>query len=118
MKTRTRVAKLIYGLGGLLSCIRTPQRTYEWTYDGDENEADVDEATWVVSHHFEYVGVAMLPSRVGIRLIELANRVDEEHFNHWALEHLPNDHCEGGRCESCGGHVHPTRNLNEEVATP
>lgn len=111
MKIRTRTAKLLMGAGNLLSFIKTPQRTYEWV--GDPSP-DLTDEEWAAAHHFKRDGIMWLPCQLSVNLMLLAERLDWEHFPHWALQHQASV-CHGTRCESCGGHIHPTPNLNEEV---
>ncbi|MFJ5532449.1 hypothetical protein [Streptomyces sp. NPDC093261] len=71
---RTALAKAIYFTGALLTHVRT----------------------W---HHR---GRAWLPCSSSIRLIRLAERLDAEHFDHWALIH---ETCHGVPCHGCGGWI-------------
>lgn len=106
---RVKLAKVAYCLSGWLMPIKTYRRTYEWTGSFDE---DVSSS----SDDFSYAGRAWLPCTTSLRLLELAERLDTVHFNHWAINHA---NCLGTECATCGGRVHPTVsiNLNEEVTS-
>jgi hypothetical protein len=87
---KTAVAKGVLRVSGWLTRVRTPQRTFrivEFTEDGFVTEPS---------------GRVWLPCRTSIWLLKLSSRLDEEHWDHWALKH---DECDGVPCMACGGRI-------------
>jgi hypothetical protein len=81
-----RLARWLLTASGWLAHIHTPQRMY-----GSEDGAPL-----------EYVGRRWTQCVASVRLLELAEEMDAEHFDHWALIH---DGCDGWLCLKCGGWV-------------
>lgn len=114
---RVKLGKVLYCLSGWLMPIKTYQRTYEWM--GPNLDAENEDAIWE-NKEFEYAGRVWMPCHLAFVVLEWSSRVDPDHFDHWALEHIPGDICQGHECPTCGGHVHATPadtrvNLNGEV---
>lgn len=86
-----RLARRIYWLAGLLMSVKTLQRTYEWHGPDDDDR-------------LSFAGWHWLPSVTGVRLLEAAESMDAEHFDHWALEHPDGE--PGATCLLCGGWIH------------
>lgn len=83
-----RIAKLLYGLSGHAMRIKTPQRTFEWK--GPDRDG------------FTFAGWHRLPSVTGVRLLELSESMDPEHWDHWALDGTGHP---GHLCLRCKGWV-------------
>lgn len=83
-----RIAKWLYVLAGCLMQVKTPQRTYSWR-GPDE-------------HGFDFAGWHWLPSVTGLRLLEMSESMDPEHWDHWALDGRGNP---GHLCIRCRGWV-------------
>jgi hypothetical protein len=88
----TRLAKALYWLGGKLSYIKWPTKTYSLDFATDHTDQFLT----------QYVGRAWLPNRLSMKMLEWSLDCDVKHWDHWALVH---DHCNGARCDACGGFV-------------
>jgi hypothetical protein len=82
------LAKTSYKLGGWLSKVKTPTRTY----------ALVSVEPFVT----EPAGRRWSACGPSVWLIEKSMRLDEGHWNHWALVH---DKCNPQPCVVCGGSI-------------
>jgi hypothetical protein len=85
-----RLARWLLTASGWLACIRTPQRMYGLPGPAEDGGP------------LEYVGRRWIQCAASVRLLELAEEMDAEHFGHWALIH---DGCDGRLCLTCGGWV-------------
>lgn len=100
VKRHHKLARLVYGTGGLMSRVKTPRMTYKWEPDKPFDRA------------LSRAGRVWLPCKTSIRLIRLSVRLDPDHWDHWALDH---DECVSGYgCGVCGGHVHPPVDFGKE----
>ncbi len=95
-----RLAKLIYRLSGKLMRIKTWQRVYGWRGPDEDG--------------FDYAGRRWLPCVIGLRLLELSEDMDREHWEHWALDGRGHP---GHLCIRCSGWVitHPPGELLQEL---
>lgn len=86
---KRRLAKSLFWLGGQLSRIKTPRRTYQVvSYDPFKTERS--EFRW-------------LSTRWSTKCYTASMRLDWEHWDHWALVH---SHCGADElCPVCGGLV-------------
>lgn len=88
---RTEVAKGVFWLAGKTRHIKTWQREYRFV------------KSWKRPRPFEPMERRWGTWSGSVWLLELAERIDPEHFDHWAFKY---DHCQGERCRrcaSCGG---------------
>ena len=83
---RTTAAKAIFWCAGQLSHVKTWQRTYEWVSDRPIT--------------FRPTGRIWSSCTASHRLMELSERIDLRHWEHWALVH---DECDARPCQGCGG---------------
>lgn len=84
--TRRAIARKIFRCAGWLSYVKTWQRTYDVL---SENP-----------YKFRRVGRTWLSCTASIKLLELSERLDPHHWEHWALVH---DECHPISCLDCGG---------------
>lgn len=98
----TLLAKGAYWLAGQLSRIKTSQMTWEWVNPEEVFATPDDEP--LPEFDMREAGKMKLPHPWGLKLLSLSQRLDEKHWDHWALEHSL---CEGTVCASCKGHVDP-----------
>jgi hypothetical protein len=92
-KCDTCLAKRLYAIGGKLSRIKYPTRTY--TLEWKDGEPD-----WTS----QYAGRAWLPIHLSTKCLEWSLDLDPEHWDHWALVH---ESCENRPCPSpcCDGEI-------------
>ena len=83
---RTRVAKFVFWLSGQLGKIKYQQPVYKWERGSPSEPA----GTQLLSHPWTY------------KLLFLSERIDPEHWEHWAFEHDP---IPGTRCIHCKGWI-------------
>ena len=99
----TRLAKAAYWLAGELSRIKPYQRTYAWENPDEWLTAVPDEE--LPEMKLVKAGRIWLPCNLSLRMLVLSEKLDVEHWDHWALEHSL---CEDGLpCHDCGGHIDP-----------
>lgn len=107
-RTRTRLAKAVYWLGGNLMQIKTYQRYYEW-------RPDLDVETTTHRERFPAAGWHWFPCQLSTRCISWSQTLDRKHWDHWALQHVGDTCLVGGsECPSCGGHVDPPYSWNDD----
>lgn len=91
MRKKIKAAKFAFCLSGWLMPIKTPKRTYRLeSFDGEPI----------------YDGIHWSPCGAAIKLLTLSERLDPDHFIHWAA-YLPAG--EGVRlvpCDECGGLIY------------
>lgn len=99
MIQNTRLAKWVYWLSGQVSRVKLYKQTYvmanqdEWLNSTDP-EFKIE---------FEPAGRMWNSISLTWKLLSLANRMDREHFEHWALKH--SDDCAAVPCTQCKGEV-------------
>lgn len=95
---RRRLAKTLYWIGGKLSKIQTPRKTYRL----------------VSTHPFvtEPAGRRWSSCQTSMRFLQWSMRLDWDHWGHWALQH--ND-CEPQPCPQCGGCFCPEEDDEQEA---
>ncbi len=86
---RRALSKAIFWLSGRLAYVKTPQRFYTLP-KGDRT----------FELNFEYAGWHWCSCGLSGRLMELSERIDPEHWDHWALVH---EDCDADYCAECGG---------------
>ena len=99
----TRLAKFAYWLAGELSRVKTYRQTYTWknpeamfTAEPGEELPEIETVK---------AGRLWLPCALSMKMLVLSEKLDVEHWDHWALEHSL---CEEGLpCRDCGGHIDP-----------
>lgn len=93
----TKLAKAVYWLSGQVSRIKTYRMTYRLANEEEWLAADGD-----MEMMFQPAGRMWSSIKLTWTLLELANRWDKQHFDHWALKH---NLCESHFCTECKGFV-------------
>lgn len=92
-----KLAKFVYWLSGKVSRIKTYRMTYRLANE-DEWLANPD-----MEMMFKPAGRAWSSIKLTWTLLELSNRWDKQHFDHWALKHT--GACSAHYCVECKGMV-------------
>lgn len=94
MNVRRWLARALFYAGGYITRIKVPARTYhlEWDDVDDEPIFTPLERRW-------------MPNSWGLDLAMYAERLDPQHWEHWALVHSEVDCTNFRRCQECGGAV-------------
>lgn len=87
---RTHLAKALYWVGGKLSYIKWPTRTYH---------LELTEGTDFLTR---YAGRSWLPNPLSLKCLKWSEAVDPKHWDHWALLH---ETCDNVPCPDCGGEI-------------
>lgn len=94
----TRLAKAVYWLSGKVSRIKSYRMTYRLA-----NEDEWLAAEGNMEMMFQPAGRAWGSIKLTWALLELSNRWDKEHFDHWALVHT--GACSSEECSECHGMI-------------
>lgn len=95
MIQNTRLAKCVYWLSCKVSHIKTYSQTYRM-----QNEEEWLASEGDIEMMFVKNGRTWSSTKYTWRLLDLANALDWDHFEHWAYDH---ERCDGEKCEDCGG---------------
>lgn len=91
MRQSTALAKLALRISGILARVFTYRKVYELSSwpppPEDEGPLFTAERRWI-------------PCGLSTRFLVLSQKLDNEHWGHWALDHGPTD---GTYCTDCGG---------------
>lgn len=93
MNWRTPVAKFVFGMGAVLLHVKTYQPMYELSWRGKGEDEDPA---------FVSVGKSWQSIDWSWDLLELSERLDPRHWEHWALDHADCE-LECPPCGWCGG---------------
>lgn len=93
-----KLAKAVYWLSGKVSKIKSYRMTYRLANEEEWLAADGD-----LEMMFQPDGRQWMPIRLTWTLLSLSNRLDWEHFDHWALKHT--GACKAHFCTKCKGMV-------------
>lgn len=94
----TKLAKAVYNLSGRVSKIKSYRQTYRMANQDEWLAAEGD-----MKMMFQPAGRRWSSIKLTWTLLALANRLDKEHFDHWALKHT--GACSAELCFDCGGWV-------------
>lgn len=89
----TLLAKAAYRLAGYLMVIKTPRKTFSLEFTGEGDDIDFVSTP---------AGRMWLPCQTGVKMLQLSQKLDHNHWDHWALEH--ND-CGWLYCNECHGRI-------------
>lgn len=92
---KTRAAKVVYKLGGLLSKIKTRQPVFKMANEDEFFRGEVDKIVW------EKAGHRWLPCRLSVKTVTWSMSIDPLHWDHWALVHKG---CGASFCMDCKGY--------------
>lgn len=93
---RTFLAKCVYTTSSFLGLIKTPRQTYEMSNEVAWMSGETDAC------EFSKAGWHWLPCQTSLKLLQWSMRLDEAHWDHWALVH---QNCRGIYCIGCKGRV-------------
>lgn len=94
----TKLAKSVYWLSGKVSRIKSYRMTYRLTNEEEWLAAEGD-----MEMMFQPAGRMWMPIQLTWKLLNLANRWDKKHFDHWALKHT--GACSSEECPECHGMI-------------
>lgn len=94
----TKLAKAVYWLSGKVSRIKSYRQTYRMANEDEWLAAEGD-----MEMMFQPDGRQWSSIQLTWKLLSLSERLDREHWEHWALKHTGK--CSSHTCEGCGGTV-------------